>query len=272
MVFLPLCGLAGDLEVATRLSWSSAAQPILHVLVRNTGKQLRDVNVVVPQALACDGKPIAADPDHYRAFIDLTNWHAASTNGVVQPGSWMHRSYPLALEAPLKPPCEVEYEVWDKETLEAVESGKVTVPVEPVRGTIADFDSPPVSTNVVVEEDRDYPGLLIARVLVQNQSERDLVLYEDERNIECRDGGKAVWPLLDGVLQGEDSGPASVGAGKWVVFVNAIRLEDPSRGESCTANFRIAGLHESGLRKEVSRVSTTLIPRGYVERPWRHKR
>lgn len=271
-VALPFGASADDLEVSARLGWASAAQPVLHVLIMNRGKELRNLGVIAPEKTTCNGKRVGADPDHYRPFLDITNWHDSSTNGVVQPGKWLHRSFPLSKDAPLEPPCETTYTISDIDERSVVKTGSLSIPRDRPKRQVADFDQPRVSADLLVEQDRDYPGLLIARVLVRNESQRGLTLYEDEREVRCENATQADWPVLGGVLQGEDAGPYWVEPGGWTVFVDVLTLKDPDAAPSCSAEFRISALHESGERREVARVAGSLEARGYLERPWRHRR
>lgn len=69
VVCLPTEARASDLEVEANLSWASAAQPILHVLVKNNGDRARTLKVIAPEVLSCGGKEMRADPRHYSGCV-----------------------------------------------------------------------------------------------------------------------------------------------------------------------------------------------------------
>lgn len=267
---MPARAWPSGLEIETSFSWVSAAPPVFHVLVRNNGTRARTLGFAVPGSFRCKGKRLRGDAERFGAFLALTSWHDPRTNGVVRPGEWLHRSYPLGLEAELQPPCEVTFNVSDLETAERVGYGTVPVPSEQPDRVFADFSTAAVSADVLVEADRGSSGLLIARVLVRNESSHDLTLYQAERSLACEGEGRAQWPVLEGVLQGEDAGPANVAPGSWTVFVNVVGVEQAAPA-SCSASFRIEALHKDLSRRKVAAVSTVLEPQGYLSRPWRRR-
>ncbi len=272
LVISPVAAFADKVETMTALSWNSAAQPILNVLALNEGEASRTLNVVAPEAIRCNGEKIKSVPKQYRRFLDITNWHSPSTDGVVRAGSWLHRSFPLGLEAPLEGSCEATFRVTDKESGETIESGRIDIPLEPPKREVSDLKNPAVSAEMLIEEDRDYPELLVVRVLARNNGQKGLVLYEEGRNVQCSDGCRIEWPMNGGVLQGEDSGPIWIGPGEWAAFVNVARFKRSSEAKPCTIDLRLSALHESGSRQEVARISGPLMPSGYISRPWRHRR
>ena len=280
LVLITLVGLmifardiqADDLDISTRFSWTTAARPILHVLVKNNGDQDRKLYILVPHDLRCGGKRVPANPLHYRPFMNVTTWHDSATNGIVHPKSWLHRSYPLAREAALNYPCTATVSVNDQETYKEIYSATLQVPQESPKSLITNRGAPTVSAEAIVEQDRSFSDLLIIRVLVRNQMDQAIALYEDMRNIECTGDAQAIWPMFGGVLQGEDSGPDWVEANEWTVFVNIVRVKKLKQGK-CTVSFRISSpVNSFNPRQEVARISKELIPEGYLERARQHKR
>lgn len=258
------------LAVDARVSYSSAAQPELHVLVRNTSSDERILSVWAPRQVECSEKNPPIDRRREWIFLDLTNWHAELTVGRVRPGGWLHRSFPLGERWKSLENCRAEFVVSDWHSGEVIARDSISLDAGSPRRRLATVRAGMGKLDAVLEEDRDREGLLVLRVLVRNASSEGFVAYETARDVFCNGQPKVVnWTPRGGVLQGEDTGPVWVPPGGWGVFVNVLTGSKPLR--ECEANIGVSALDRSGQSEPIARMTVSLAPEGYLERPAEEK-
>jgi len=257
---------AEGVRIDTQVTWTSAGQPEIHLLLENTEDRARTLSVALPRKILCRGGEVPRDHRRSRVFRDLSAFHSELTLGRLEVRGWLHRSFPVGTIIEVKEPCSALYEVRDWTSGELLASGTIEIPEKPPHRQGAEFSGESVSIALVAEKDEDFSGIHVARILVRNREDHGLVLYETDRRLGCEQGTDADWALRHAVLQGEDSGPVWVPRGRWAVFLNSIRVRSGSLS-GCVMEVEISALHPiEGIRPVASR-SFSLNGVGTIERP-----
>ncbi len=258
------------LEIDSRSSWATPAQPEVHLLLRNPTEDPVLFTLWLGATpggpeLQCARQVEGADPDFLSRFHYWNGVSYGQTRGVVPPKGWTHRSL-LVGESGGIVPCEVPYRLEiekGKDEIAEVNEGTIRVekPGPPQRGSVSK-DS--VEWLALVERDRLYEPRLITRLLVTNQEEHPIVIMVDHRHLECSEGEPATWALHHATVQGEDVGPFELSTGGWAVFVAAVNVPKSTPPESCRASMTIVADTSSG-RQPIRRVEFSLAPTGFSD-------
>jgi hypothetical protein len=246
-----------------RVTWMSAAQPEVHLLVKSDDQSEREVSVALPSSVECAGRRASPDAERRSIFRSLTPFHESVTVGAVSEHRWLHRSFPVGGFFSMDLPCVVGFKITDWKTGATLLDGKISVPASREPHDWLPQGERDLSVTMQIERDEDFKNLYILRLLVENKESNGILAAETERMILCPAGTEAEWALRPGVLQGEDTGPAWIPGGSWGVFVNAIHLRK-GRLAGCevrvdlSANIRLEGLVPVKSVREVLRVDGTI--------------
>jgi hypothetical protein len=258
------------LEVESRSSWATPAQPEVHLLLRNP----TDDEVVftlwlgaIPgkSEVRCARQVTDVDPDFLSRFYYWNGISNGPTRGVVPPKGWTHRSLIVGESggvAPCDVPYRLEIERGKDEIAEVIEgSVRVERPGLPQRGEVSNSG---IEWSSVVERDRLYEPRLIARLLVTNRESHPIWVLLDDRRLSCSEGEPATWALHHATVQGEDVGPYELAPGGWAVFTAAVNVPKSTRPESCRASMEIVADTPAGLRP-VRAAEFPLAPVGFSD-------
>ncbi len=264
---VPASGGTGPVSVSTRTTWTTTAQPEVHLLLRN--EEDRSVRFLLWLGYLPGGKKPACE--RTLAEVDanfrsrFTGWDGISqnpTSGVIPAQGWTHRSLLLGAEGWL-PPCEVPYRV-DLEVagehigrLEGtIDAGKAEwVP----RGNVLKGS---VDWEAMVETDEIHDRRVVSRLLVRNLGEEPAHLLVTGRHLQCENGERLGWALHHAAVQGEDVGPFALPPGGWAVFAAPIAVPNGAKLKRCAASIEISADTEAGLRP-VETVEFLLKPTGF---------
>ncbi len=219
---------AEPIRVESRVSWSTPAQPELHLLLRNAESVPIEFLLEWGSGEHKDGVRCETDLSSLdRSFTwRFSRWSGISpplSRGVVPANGWAHRALLLGSMG-LVPPCEIDYHLTlskDGERTYKVLSGTIAVGgrTRPERGSVSPDR---IDSEAMFERDEIHRDQLVARILLRNKEPHEVELLVTDRRVSCGDNALS-WALHRGAVQGEDVGPVSIPAAGWAVLAMALR-------------------------------------------------
>lgn len=251
---------ATNLEVESRVTWATIAQPELHLLLRNHSDRSVKISVGFGSEVQCSGDPQSGSPS-YEQLTAESEFHAPLTFGVVPSNSWLHRSFPLSLLGRYAPPCVVDVEIWSydpyrREFRETIRVEKQAAEQFLMAGDPQ--DSPPpasISADALVERVDGPNGLLVLRTKIEDPRRERRQLRILDRQISCPEGTEAKWSPIVKVFPGEDVGPVSLDESGWHVFISVIESAGDAT-DSCVVTQTVESISPSGSRSTLETRAT----------------
>ena len=212
------------IRVETRTTWTTAAQPEIHLLLQADHTTTGTVAVFLPEHVVCDGKEAPSASEKLRIFDTLSRLPFSLTTGELRPDAWLHRSYPVGGYRVLSGQCIATYRVADWTSGKTLVSGEI--PISAIPPAFDETSASGGSLDVSMETERDsrFGELHLVKLLVRNREDHAVLISESDRRLSCSSGSSADWAFRPNVIQGEDSGPVWVPAKSWAVLQNAVAL------------------------------------------------